>query len=113
MSPAEATAPQTIERLWQTSRFIPQTVRLLGTRYRSLFLAYARQSEPSGENAAVADALSFINFMFKQNRVGLLDLEKKALHNDARHLRRRFKLKREGSSISAVERWKILQWLHL
>ena len=31
-----------VERLWQAARFMPQTVRLLGTRYRSLFLAYGQ-----------------------------------------------------------------------
>lgn len=111
MDTTESAPAKTVERLWQTSRFIPQSVRLLGTRYRSLFLAYARQCEPSGDHAAIADALSFIEFMLKQNRVALLELERRALHNDARQLRRRFRLHREGGVISARERWKILQWL--
>jgi hypothetical protein len=98
-------------RLWQTSRFIPNTVRLLGTRYRPLFLVHARQVQPAGHHGAVADALSFIDFMQSQDRLGLLGAERDALARDARALRRRFKLKRAGAAISADERWKIVQWL--
>lgn len=111
-SPAAA-PPKDVERLWRASQFIPQSVRLLGTRYRPLFLAHARHVEPAGENTAVADALAFIDFMFTQERIALLDPERKALRNDARQLKRKYKLVREGTAISARERWKILQWLSL
>lgn len=100
-----------LERLWQAARFLPQSVRLLGTRYRSLFVAYAQQFNSEGQARAVADALAFVDFMFKQNRVGLLDPEQKALRMDARALRRRYRLSRQSGSVSAVEKWKILQWL--
>ncbi len=102
-----------VERLWKTSRYIPRSVRLLGTRYRSLFAAYAKDWEPAGPDPAVADALAFLDFMFRQNRVALPVTEYKALRSDQRLLRRRFRLRREGKSISVIERWKILQWLHL
>lgn len=102
-----------LTRLWQTSRFIPQTVRLLGTRYRPLFLAHARQVRPEGKNAAVADALSFVEFMQSQDRLALLGPEREALARDGQALRRRFSLKRVGDAVSAAERWKILQWLSL
>jgi hypothetical protein len=102
-----------LERLWQAARYLPQSVRLLGTRYRSLFVAYAQQFNSEGQARAVADALAFVDFMFKQNRVGLLDLEQKALRRDERALRRRFRLARQSGSVSAVEKWKILQWLRL
>ena len=111
-SPAAAPA-QAVERLCKTSRFIPRSVRLLGTRYRPLFLAHARLCEPAGEHAVIADALSFVDFMLGQNRVALLEPERRALLGDARHLRRRYKLRREGNAISARERWRILQWLGL
>ena len=100
-----------LQRLWQAARYLPQSVRLLGTRYRSLFVAYAQQFKPQGQDAAIADALGFVDFMFKQNRVGLLDLEQRALRRDARTLRRRYRLARQGESVSVVEKWKILQWL--
>lgn len=102
-----------VERLWQAARYMPQSVRLLGTRYRALFLAYAASASSSGEARAVADALAFIEFMFKQDRVGLLEPEQKALRSDARALRRRFRLKRADGGVTAVEKWKVLQWLHL
>ena len=102
-----------VERLWQTARFLPQSVRLLGTRYRALFVAYAAQVSSQGEGAPVADALAFIDFMFRQNRVGLLDPELRALRSDEKALRRRFRLSRDGQTVKAVEKWKILQWLHL
>jgi hypothetical protein len=102
-----------VERLWQSARFLPQTVRLLGTRYRALFLAYAHQVEAAGENTAVADALAFVDFMFRQDRVALLGPEQRALREDGRRLRRRFRLKRNGNTVNAQEKWKILQWLRL
>lgn len=102
-----------VDRLWRSARFLPQSVRLLGTRYRSLFLAYAHQVSSSGETAAVADALGFIVFMFGQNRVALLKPELRALREDQRALRRRYRLAREGQTVRAVEKWKVLQWLHL
>ena len=67
-----------VERLWQASRYLPQTVRLLGTRYRSLFLAHAQRCETTGAVPAVADALAFIEFMRTQNRLGLLAPEQRS-----------------------------------
>jgi hypothetical protein len=99
-----------VDRLWQSARFLPQTVRLLGTRYRALFMAYAQQNDVA---AAVADAMAFADFMFKQNRVALLVPEQRAVREDARRLRRRFRLKRQGRVVNAQEKWKILQWLRL
>ena len=40
------------------AQFLPQTVRLLGTRYRALFLAHAQLCRPQGDAGAVADALA-------------------------------------------------------
>lgn len=102
-----------VERLWKTAQFLPQTVRLLGTRYRSLFLAHAQDCRPQGDGAPVADALAFVDFMFRQERVGLLDQERSALRADARALSRRFRLRRDGSAIGVVEKWKPLQWIGL
>ena len=102
-----------VERLWQAARFMPQSVRLLGTRYRALFLAYAQQCSPVGEAKPVADALAFLEFMFQQNRVALLPPEQKALTQDQRRLRRRYRLSRQGPSVGATEKWKIRQWLGL
>ena len=108
---ANESEPQAVERLWQTARFLPQSVRLLGTRYRPLFLAHARECEPGGDNAAVADALCFVLFMNRQNRVALMAPELRALRRDARALKRRFWLRRKGREISVAEKWKVLQWL--
>lgn len=102
-----------VVRLWQAARFLPYSVRFLGTRYPALFLAYARDHEPAGEARAAADALAFLDFMSRQNRLALLAPEQSALKRDARVLRRRFKLRREGKSVEAIERWKVLQWLNL
>ena len=106
-------APEHVERLWQAARFLPQSVRLLGTRYRSLFVAYAQRVSSSGPLAAAADALAFVDFMFHQNRVALLDIERRALRSDERSLRRRCRLSRRGNEVQATEKWKVLQWLHL
>ena len=103
-------APSTadsVERLWKTARYLPQTVRLLGTRYRTLFLAHAQRCRPRGEAGVVADALAFADYLSKQER------ERTALARDARVLRRRFRLRRDGDAIEAIEKWKILQWLRL
>jgi hypothetical protein len=105
--------PAHVERLWQAARFLPQSVRLLGTRYRSLFVAHAHQTQCQGELAAVADALTFIEFMLRQSRVALLENERRALRADDRALRRRFRLSRRGAVVEAVEKWKIRQWLRL
>jgi hypothetical protein len=107
------TAPEPVERLWKSAQFLPQTVRLLGTRYRALFLAYAAECRVEGEAAAVADAMAFVDFMFQQDRVGLLVNERLALRGDARALSRRFRLKRNGAAIEAIEKWKPLQWIGL
>ena len=105
--------PESVDRLWKSAEFLPQTVRLLGTRYRSLFLAHAQMCRPRGDGAPVADALAFVDFMFRQERVGLLDSERSALRGDERALRRRFRLRREGEAIEVVEKWKPLQWIGL
>jgi hypothetical protein len=107
------TLPESVDRLWKTAEFLPQTVRLLGTRYRSLFLAHAQLCRPSGDGAPVADALAFVDFMFRQERVGLLESERTALRRDARALSRRFRLRRKGADIQVVEKWKPLQWIGL
>ncbi|OGR85294.1 MAG: hypothetical protein A3J74_08320 [Elusimicrobia bacterium RIFCSPHIGHO2_02_FULL_57_9] len=103
---------ESVERLWRSARFLPQSVRLLGTRYRALFLAYARQAFSTGQSRDVADAMAFIDFMFRQNRLGLLPPEQRALLHDKRELRRRFWLRRHGEAVSAVEKWRVLQWLN-
>ena len=104
---------ESIERLWKSAEFLPQTVRLLGTRYRSLFLAHAHLCRPTGDAAQIADAMAFVDFMFRQERVGLLENERAALRRDARALNRRFRLRREGESIEVIEKWKPLQWIGL
>jgi hypothetical protein len=71
--------PEPIDRLWKSAQFLPQSVRLLGTRYRALFLAHAQLCRPRGEGAPIADALAFVDWMFRQERVGLLDNERSAL----------------------------------
>jgi hypothetical protein len=109
---AQSTA-DTVERLWKTAAYLPQTVRLLGTRYRTLFMAHAQRCKPRGPAGVVADALAFTDFLAKQERVGLLAPERTALRRDARALRRRFRLKRDGDAVEAIEKWKILQWLRL
>ncbi|MEK7232708.1 MAG: hypothetical protein AAB268_02745 [Elusimicrobiota bacterium] len=110
----EATSTtESVERLWKTARYLPQTVRLLGTRYRTLFLAYAQHCRPRGEAGVVADALAFAHYLAKQERMGLLEPERTALRRDERALRRRYRLRRNGAEVSAIEKWKILQWLRL
>jgi hypothetical protein len=105
--------PEPIDRLWKSAQFLPQSVRLLGTRYRALFLAHAQLCRPRGEGAPIADALAFVDWMFRQERVGLLDNERSALRADSRALSRRFRLKRDGPSIEVVEKWKPFQWIGL
>lgn len=105
--------PEPVERLWKTARYLPQTVRLLGTRYRTLFLAHAQRCRPQGPASVVADALAFADFLAHQERVGLLGPERAALSGDARKLRRRFRLRRTGDAVEAVEKWKIFQWIGL
>ena len=46
-----------------------------------------------------ADAIAFVDFMFRQNRVALLMPEQRALRNDERVLRRRYSLKRNGATV--------------
>jgi hypothetical protein len=105
--------PAHVERLWQAARYLPQSVRLLGTRYRSLFVAHAHQTKPTGNLAPVADALAFVDFMLRQSRVALLENERRALRADDRALRRRFRLTRRPGEVAAFEKWKIRQWLRL
>ena len=102
-----------VERLWRCAAFLPRSVRLLGTRYRPLFAAYAQDTSPAGDNTAAADALAFVDFMFRQDRMAILEPERHALVEDGRRLRRRFNLRRQGGRIEAVERWRIWQWLGL
>lgn len=102
-----------VERLWKTAQFLPQTVRLLGTRYREQFTVHARLCRPTGGAAPVADALAFVDYMLRQERMGLLDNERTALRRDKRALNRRFRLRRDGETVEAVEKWKILQWIGL
>lgn len=108
-----AETPEPVTRLWKTARHLPQTVRLLGTRYRALFLAHAQACHPKGDAPAVADALAFAEFLRRQERVGLLANEREAVDRDARALRRRYRLRRDGDSIEAVEKWIVLQWVGL
>ena len=100
-------------RLWQSARFLPESARLLGTRYRALFLAYAPGSRPEGPEAAVADALAFADFVLRQHRVALLPPELAALRRDARRLGRRFRLLRAGDAVAAVEKGRLRRWLGL
>jgi len=111
--PMKAEDKEVVERLWQSARFLPRTVRLLGTRYRTLFMAYAQDHRSEGKAPEVADAMAFIDFMFRQDRIALLPPEHEALHHDQRGLRRRFWLKRRDRKVEAVEKWRILQWLRL
>lgn len=108
---SEANEP--VDRLWKTAQFLPQSVRLLGTRYRALFLKHAQECRPDGDGAPIADALAFVDFMLKQERVGLLPNERAALRRDARALTRRFRLRRKGETIAVTEKWKPLQWIGL
>ncbi len=108
----EAT-PEPVDRLWKSAQFLPQTVRLLGTRYRALFLAHAQLCRPLGDAGPIADALAFADWMTHQERVGLLDNERAALRRDARALARRYRLRRRGETVEAVEKWKPLQWIGL
>ena len=105
--------PESVDRLWKSAQFLPQSVRLLGTRYRTLFLAHAQLCRPQGGGAPVADALAFVDFMFRQERVGLMENERAALRRDERALKRRFRLRRKGETIEVVEKWKLTQWLGL
>ena len=100
-------------RLWLCARYLPETVRLLGTRYRALFLAYAPRTRPEGDAAAVADALSFADFMRGQHRIALLVPEISALRRDARHLRRLYRLLRRGEVVTAVPKGRLRRWLGL
>src|SRR5262245_55070292 len=102
-----------VERLWRSAAFLPKSVRLLGTRYRLLFTAYAQGTLSGGEHPAAADALAFVEFMLRQDRLALLEPERRALREDGSRLRRRFRLRRGQGTIEAVEKWRILQWLNL
>jgi hypothetical protein len=107
-SPAEAT-----QRLWVSARYLPETARLLGTRYRALFLSYASSTRPEGDDSAVADSLAFADFMLHQNRIALLATELSALRRDARYLRRRYSLLRQGEVATAIPKGKLRRWLGL
>jgi hypothetical protein len=106
--PTEAT-----QRLWLCARYLPETARLLGTRYRALFLSYAPRTRPEGDAAIVADALAFADFMLGQHRIALLAPELSALRRDARRLRRRYRLRRHGEAVTAVLKGKLRRWLGL
>ncbi len=102
---------QEMGRLVECARYLPQSVRLLGTRYRGLFLAYARQCSASAENQAVADAMAFAEFMLGQDRLALMPPERKALRRDVAKLKKSYRLKRKESQVTAVKRWAIFRWL--
>ncbi|MCX5794052.1 MAG: hypothetical protein NTY77_00980 [Elusimicrobia bacterium] len=104
---------QTTHRLWLCARYLPETARLLGTRYRALFLSYAPRTRPEGDAATVADALAFADFMLGQQRIALLAPELSALRRDARHLQRRYRLLRRGEAVTAVPKGKLRRWLGL
>ena len=110
MSKTEATATR---RLWHSARFLPESARMLGTRYRALFLSYAPGARPEGDAAAVADALAFAEFMLAQHRIALLASEFSALRRDAGHLRKLYSLRREGDVVSAVPKGRLRRWLGL
>ena len=99
--------PEPVERMWKTAQFLPQTMRLLGTRYRALFLAHAQLCRPSGDAGPVADAMAFVDFMSRQARVRPLDNERRALRADRPALRRRCPLKRQGDDIPPSEKGRI------
>ncbi len=106
--PAQAT-----HRLWLCARYLPETARLLGSRYRALFLSYAPRTRPEGDAAAVADALAFTDFILGQHRITLLAPELSALRRDARHLRRRYRLLRRGEAVTAAPKSRLRRWLGL
>jgi hypothetical protein len=104
---------QATHRLWLCARYLPETARMLGSRYRALFLAFAPLTRPEGDAAPVADALAFADFMLRQHRIALLAPELSALRRDARHLRRRYSLLRRGEVVTAVPKGRIRRWLGL
>jgi hypothetical protein len=104
---------QATHRLWLCARYLPETVRLLGARYRAIFLSYAPYIRPEGDAAAVADALAFADFMLGQHRIALLASELSALRRDARHLRRRYRLLRRGEVVTAAPKGRLRRWLGL
>jgi hypothetical protein len=104
---------QATHRLWLCARYLPETARLLGTRYRALFLSYSPGTRPEGEDATVADALAFADFMLGQQRITLLAPELSALRRDARHLRRRYHLLRDGDVVTAAPKGRLRRWLRL
>ena len=104
---------ETTHRLWRCARYLPESARLLGTRYRALFLSYAPRARPEGEAPAVADALAFADFMLSQHRIALLAPELSALRRDSRHLRRLYRLLRHGEAVSAVPKGRLRRWLGL
>lgn len=106
-------ALETTTRLWRTARYLPETARLLGTRYRALFLAYAPGVRPEGEAGAVADALAFADFLLGQHRIVLLAPEISALRRDSRHLGRGWRLRRQGETVSAEPKSRLRRWLGL
>jgi hypothetical protein len=110
MSPG---ALEATTRLWRSARYLPETARLLGTRYRALFLSYAPSARPEGESAAVADALAFADFLLGQHRIALLASELAALRRDSRHLRRLYRLLRRGDAVSAAPKGRLRRWLGL
>jgi hypothetical protein len=108
-----ATLPTALERLWRSAHYLPESARLLGTRYRALFLSYAGHSRPEGDIPALADALAFTEFVQRQQRLALLPPELTALRRDARHLRRGYRLCRQGDVVTAVEKGRLRRWLGL
>ncbi|MDD5657724.1 MAG: hypothetical protein PHF00_10780 [Elusimicrobia bacterium] len=101
------------ERLWLCSRFLPESALRLGKRYRAMFLVYANGVRPGGKLAVVADAMAFAEFSTRQRRVALNPAELATLRREARRLRRRYRLARDGAAVTAVEKGALRRWLGL
>ncbi len=101
------------KRLWRASLFLPESTRLLGTHYRFIFEAHAAESLPAGESPAAADALAFIEFALRQERIALSPRQAAAMRRDARRMGRRFKLSRRDNTVSVRERYRWLRWIGL
>jgi hypothetical protein len=90
---------------------LPESARLLGSRYRAMFLAYAPGTKPWGEASIAADALAFAEFTLGQRRVALNPPELGVLRREARRLRRRYVLTREGEKVRVTEKGPLRRWL--
>ena len=61
----------------------------------------------------MADALAFADFMLGQHRIALLAPELSALRRDVRHLRRRYRLFREGEAVTVLEKGRLRRLIGL